>query len=290
MKPPKFDYVRPTTVDDALDVLEKNGEVAKIIAGGQSLVPMLNLRLAHPDLLIDINRLDLGRMHRSDGGLTVGALTRQRELLEDQLIAKHLPLLAEATRFVGHAAIRNRGTVGGSLCHADPTAELAAVAVSLDAVFHLLSSRGKRTAAARDFFVSVFTTLIEPDELLEAVTFPLQPDDDRYAFMEVAERGGDFAIVAVAVRFEVRESRIVHPNIVVSGADSRPIRCKAAEATLEGSIPGPDLFAEAARDGTKDLDPPGDIRASAKFRRRLITVLIERALTRASNREPGNGN
>ena len=282
MKPPRFDYHDPATVEEALALLARHGDGARVLAGGQSLMPMLNFRLARPAHVIDLNRvagLD-AIAGAEDGGLDIGALARQRALERSGLVAARCPLMAQAMPLVGHSQIRARGTLGGSLAHADPAAELPAVAVALDARLTLASARGRRTVAAEDFFVAALTTSLAPDEILTGVSFPPWPARAGASVQEVAIRRGDFALGGVAATLTLDErGRVGAARIVCFGVGPRPARAHAAEASLAGATPSPPAFAEAGRLAAAGVDPAADIHASAAYRKRLAGVLTARALT-----------
>jgi carbon-monoxide dehydrogenase medium subunit len=274
MKPAPFEYHAPETVDEVLALLAEHGDEAKVLAGGQSLVPMLALRLTRFEHLIDLNRVpELAGFSRDNGTLVVRAATRQRVMERDAAIAESVPLLARATPLIGHFQIRNRGTVGGSLAHADPASEYPAVAVALGAELELALPGGRlRRVAAVDFFVGTWTTLAEPDELLVAARFPVWPARSGFAIEEVARRHGDFALAGVACA--VSEGRA---GIALFGVGSTPVRARAAEeAWLSGAAP-----TDVAAAAVEGLDPPADVHARASTRLRIARHLVERAVVRA---------
>ena len=290
MKPPPFKYVQASSLDDAVVALAASGGDAKIIAGGQSLVPMLNFRLLRPAVLVDINRIpDLDFVAESPAGLRIGALTRHRTLETSAHVASAFPVLAEAMTHVAHLAIRNRGTIGGSLSHADPAAELPMLALLLDATIIAAGSRGRRSIAAKDFFVGALTTALEPDEIVTEIELPRLPPATGWGFEEYALRRGDFAIAAAAATVTLGQSRCVEARIALIGGGDRPVRAAAAEALLQGRTPGPELIAQAARAARDGVDPDGDLHASAEFRAHLIGVLTARALEAACERAAGAG-
>jgi carbon-monoxide dehydrogenase medium subunit len=283
MKAPAFAYARPATLDQALALLARH-EDAKVLAGGQSLMPALNLRLAAPSVLVDINGvagLD-AVTHQPDGGLVLGALTRHRRIERDPAIARAVPLLALAAPHIAHLPIRSRGTLGGSLAHADPAAEWPAVCLACDAEMVLQGPAGERRVAAADFSQGVFTTALAPGELLVAIRFPATGSGRRAGFAEVARRRGDFAIVGAAVTLELDQAgRCGTARIVVFGASERPLRRPAAEAILEGVRPDPALLRAAAAAAADGLEPGSDLHASADYRRRVAPVMVRRALAQA---------
>jgi CO/xanthine dehydrogenase FAD-binding subunit len=264
--------------------LARGGPEAKILAGGQSLIPLLNFRLARPSLLVDVNRVpELNYMRARDGGLAIGALTRQASVERDPNVARSQPLLSEAIRWVGHPAIRARGTIAGSLAHADPAAELPAVAVCLDAQLMVDGPRGRRAVAADDFFRDYLTTALEPDEILvEAWLPPLRPDTGQ-AWLEFARRHGDFALVGVAVSLTLAAERITRARIVLTGVGGTPVRAREAEMLLLGATAA-ERAAAAADAARSAIDPEADLHASKIYRSRLAGHLTERAIHLAYER------
>jgi len=281
VKPPPFEYARPASLPETLSLLETPG--ARVLAGGQSLMPLLNLRLARPSVLVDIGRLRglNGIAEDADGGLRLGALVRHQQLLADPIVAERAPLLRHAVRHVGHVAIRNRGTLGGSLVHADPSAELATAAVALDAELRLLSSSGERRVRARDFFKGAFLTDIGDQELLVELGVPARPAGEGSAFLEVAPRQGDFAIVAVAARAQTRAGALTGVTVAWSGAESVPTLAEDLGRSLEGATLEGDHLERACRDAGQRLSPPADTRTSADYRRAALGVLAARAIRAA---------
>jgi carbon-monoxide dehydrogenase medium subunit len=282
MKAAPFDYMRAATVGEAIDALTTDN--ARVLAGGQSLVPLLNMRHVRPSLLVDINRLEELAGIRADGRwLELGALTRHRVAETSELVRRDAPLLAEALRHVGNVTIRNRGTVGGSLAHADPAAELPAVVVALNAELTVRGPTGERVIAARDFFLGAFTTAAQPDELLTRVRVPVgSAPHTGYAVEELSRRSTDLALVAVLATITLADGRCERARIAVAGAGPVPIRADAAEAFLRGRPPTTDVLAEAAR--RVATDPPDDLHAPADYRREMAVVLTRRALHRAAVR------
>jgi carbon-monoxide dehydrogenase medium subunit len=290
MKAAPFDYHRPLSADAAVTALAELGDEAKVLAGGQSLVPVMAMRLGRPEHLVDINRIgELAGTTRSGGTLRVGALTRHRELERDPLMGDGAPLLARAAPHIGHAQIRNRGTLGGSLAHADPAAELPAVAVALDAEVEARSVRGVRRIPAASFFLSAFVTALEPDELVTAVHLPVWGAGCGFAVAELARRHGDFAIAGAVCGVQADGDRITRAAIGLIGMDSVPVRARAAEQALAGTVIGDVDLAAMARDAVAALDPPSDAHGSGGYRRRAAAHMITRALERAlaDAREPG---
>jgi carbon-monoxide dehydrogenase medium subunit len=282
VKPAPFEYHAPETVTDVVAVLAEYGDDAKPLAGGQSLVPMLALRLTRFEHLVDVNRVvELAQVERRDGTLVVGATTRQATL-ERPGPTRDVPLLGLAAPRIGHFQIRNRGTVGGSIAHADPAAELPAVALALDAELEVAAPSGGRRIPAREFFVGNWTTVLEADELLAAIHFPVWSSGAGFAVDEVARRHGDFALTGVVCGVEVDASSVVgRATIALFGMGATPLRAAAAETALIGSTPGPDDLTEIAHLAVADLEPPDDVHASGVYRRRVGAHIVRRALTRA---------
>jgi CO/xanthine dehydrogenase FAD-binding subunit len=283
MKPAVFEYIRPASLDDALGVLRERGDEAKVLAGGQSLVPLMNFRLARPAVLVDLNALpDLAYIRAEGAGLALGAMTRQRAIEKSALVRERSPLLADATPWIGHVPIRSRGTIGGSLVHADPAAEYPVVMVALEAVFTLARRGGTRQLAAADFFQSYLSTAIEPDEILTEIRLPAPPPRACAAFVEISRRHGDFALVAAAAAVDVDAGgRIAWVRLGLGGVGPTPLRAREAEAMLVGQRPTAALVAEAAASVVSRTDPPDDIHASAEYRREMSAVFTRRALAAA---------
>lgn len=290
MKPPPFAYSDPDSLSEALAILAQHGDDAKVLAGGQSLVPLLNMRLAQPEVLIDLNRIDaLSFLHpdQRDGldGIAIGSMTRQHAVETDPAIRTQHPLLAEGLGWVGHPQIRNRGTVGGSIAHADPAAELPLLFLALDGVATAQNEARTRTISAPDFFVFTFTPALESIEILTDVWFPMQPARTGHAFLEVARRHGDFALVAVAVLLTLRDDgTIARARIALGGAAPVPMRAIRAEESLQGRRPGDEIFRAAGDIASGEADPSGDIHADAAYRREVAGTLTARALTAAAER------
>jgi CO/xanthine dehydrogenase FAD-binding subunit len=282
VKPAKFDYHAPASVDEALALLVRYGGEAKILAGGQSLVPLLNFRLSRPAALIDINRIpSLAYIRAHDGEVRVGAMTRQRTIEFAPEIAERIPLLTEATRWVGHLPIRSRGTIGGSLAHADPSAEYPAVLTALGGSVVARGPKGERVIASAELFQSYLTTRLEADEILVEVRMPAPPAGAGYAFEELARRHGDFALVGIAAVIVRQGDRCAMARLATSGAGPVPLRLRAAEEILERDGLGDAAIEAAARRASELVDPDGDIHASADYRRHLAGVLTQRAIKRA---------
>ncbi len=284
MKPAPFQYTAPQSVSQTLSVLQTYGSDAKLLAGGQSLVPLMNMRLVRPSVIVDLNRVEeLAYIREGDRDVAIGALTRQRTAELSPLVRDRLPLLAEALQFVGHPQIRNRGTVGGSLAHADPSGELPAVAAILEATLLVRGSHGARKLGPDDFFRSYLTTALEPDELLVEVRFPVH-EHWGSAFLEVARRHGDYALVGVAALVSMLGDRCREARLCFTGVGPVPVRIHEAEAVIAGVRLTTKVMAEVARIVTDQLDPETDIHASAAYRREVAGVLAVRALRVATDR------
>jgi carbon-monoxide dehydrogenase medium subunit len=288
MKPPPFEYFAPTTTAEALALLTQYGYEAKPLAGGQSLIPTMNFRLAQPGILIDLNPVSELAYIRpgDDGGLRIGTMTRQRQVERDSLVAERAPLIHETMPYIAHPQIRNRGTFGGSLAHADPAAELPAVTTALNARFRARSQRGERWLEANEFFVSLFTTALEPDELLVEVALPPLPPRSGWAFTEMARRHGDYALVGVAAVVTLDErDRCQAAKLVFLSVGDGPVEAQQAVQSLIGQTPAPEAIRTAAETAAQvDIAPNSDIHASAGFRRHLARVLAQRVLTQAFER------
>jgi carbon-monoxide dehydrogenase medium subunit len=285
MKPVSFRYFAPGTVDDALDVLAAHGEEGKILAGGQSLVPAMNFRLARPASLIDINRIDALDYVRQDGGeLRIGALARHARFETSVCGGALSAYLPRVARHIGHLPMRSRGTFCGSIAHADPASEWCLLAATLDVELVILSRRGQRSVRPNEFFITALTTTLEPDELLTEIRLPLLDEDWRTGFAEYSRRAGDYALAMCAAFLRFEEGRIAEARLGVGGATDRPSRIPAAEALLTGTEGGPDIFREAGNIAAETIDPLEDIHASAGYRRDLVRAMVGRALDQASAR------
>jgi len=287
MKPAPFDYFSPATVDEALALLDEHGGDAKPLAGGQSLIPAMNFRLARPAVLVDLNRIaDLAYVRAAPGGVAIGAMTRQRAVERSDDVARAAPLLAEAMPSIAHPQIRNRGTLGGSIAHADPSAELPAVMLALDAQFRAKSATGERSIAAGEFFKGMLETALAPGELLVEIAVPRLPASSGTAFLEMARRHGDYALVGVAVVVTLDpRGRCQEAKLSLLSVGDGPVLATEAGKVLAGQSPSEELL-RAAGDAaaTRDVDPPSDIHASSAYRRQLVAVLTRRALARAFER------
>ena len=283
MKPAPFELVRPATLADALHALSSYPDRdIRVLAGGQSLVPMMNFRVAQPDILIDLGRLaELDFVEDRGDVVAVGAMTRHSDVKAHPLISRFAPLVHAAYDHVAHATIRNRGTLGGNLAHADPASEMPAVMTALHANFVLRSKHDTRTIAVADFFFGPFTTALLPDELLVEILVPKAAADDRFAFEEVSLRKGDFAISAVAVRLRMEGTACTGAGIAIAGVSHVPVRAIEAEVALVGTAPGPAEIAAAAAAATDAIEFTGTATVSASYRRDLTRTLMVRALSRA---------
>jgi aerobic carbon-monoxide dehydrogenase medium subunit len=289
MKPAPFRYVRPQSLEEAVAALDQHGAEAKILAGGQSLLPLLNFRMLRPSVLIDINRIGaLDYVAETEhGGVRIGSLTRHFTLETSATIRERFPILENAVSHVAHLAIRNRGTIGGSLAHADPAAELPMMAVLLDASITVRALDRMRTVPARDFFVGPLTTALEEDEIVTEVALPGLSPRTGWGFEEFTLRSGDFAFAAVGALIEIHHRKIVRAGIALMGVDETPVRAFGAEKILVGQAWRDDLILAAAESVRASINPNSDLRASADYRRHLAAALTERALFAAGHRANG---
>jgi len=280
MKPAPFDYHRPASLAETFDLLERYGDDGRILAGGQSLVPALNMRLATPRAVIDINRLPgLDAIRLTPEALVIGALARHEAVERSPLVREHAPLITLAMPHVGHEAIRTRGTFGGSLALADPAAELPACAVALEATIQVEGRSGRRDVAAAEFFRGIYTTALEPGELVTEVMIPGARPGWRSGFQELARRHGDFALVGIAACARVDAGALADSRLVFFGVGAGPVRARGAEAALKARRPDADVLAAASRALAGELDPPGDVHGSPALRRHLAGVLLGRVVT-----------
>jgi len=288
VKPAPFDYIAPDSLDAAMATMREHGYDAKLLAGGQSLIPLLNFRLANPRVLVDLNRLSVLDFVRpsSSGGLAIGAMTRQSRLGTDPLIAEKAPLLHEAIPFIAHPQIRNRGTLGGTLAHADPSGELPTVALALQARLRLQSDRGDRWVEARDFFVGLLTTALEPEEILVEIEIPPPPPRCGWSFHEISRRHGDYALAGLAAQIVLDGDGICSAaRLVYLSAGDGPLEATQAVEQLIGRAPDDQSLRQVAHQAAaEEVQPTGDIHASADFKRHLCRVLTLRALTTAFER------
>ena len=285
MKPARFDYHAPGSLEEAVDLLARYGGDAKVLAGGQSLMPMLNFRLARPAALVDVNRIAaLAYVREDDGTLALGAMTRQRTIEFSPVIARRLPLLVEATRWVGHLPIRSRGTIGGSLAHADPSAEYPAVLTALDGEVIAQGPRGRRRLKPSELFETYLTTTLAPEEILVEVRLPATPPGAGHAFEEFARRHGDFAIVGIAALIVRDGPRCVSARLATAGAGPVPVRLRAAEDILEREGLGEAAIEAAVARVVALVELDSDVHALADYRWHLTRVLTARAVRRAVER------
>lgn len=290
MKPSNFEYFRADSVEEALTLLEQSGGAGKILAGGQSIIPMLNLRLARPDVLIDINHVsEMSGIECSDQVISIGALTRHREIEFSPIIKKYCPLLSEAAQLIGHPQIRNRGTFGGSLCHADPTGEFPTSVVALDATLVIKRPPGEvREIKAEEFFISYLTTSLDWNEILLQIQVPALPPRTGYGFVEISDGEGGNAIVCVAALVTLDDNhKCTQARIALGGVGCTPIRAEEAEQLLKGQVISEKIIAEAGSLAIKNAEPESDIHASAEYKLSTGKVLTERALKLAVERARG---
>jgi len=289
MKPSAFEYFTTSTVAQAISLLEQYEDEAKIIAGGQSLVPMMNFRIAKPGVLIDINGIkELDYIRQEDDELVIGALTRERDLELSPLVQEKCPILTKAISLIGHASIRNRGTIGGSLAHADPAAEIPVAIYGLDAKMRVVGPSGERTLEPEEFFLSYLTTSLEPSEILVEVRIPVLSQKTGWSFVELTRRRGDFYIVAVATLLFMKERGVCkEAHISVGGAGPTPIRAEEAEELLAGQVITDELIEKAGQEAAEAADPESDYHASAEYRRDMTRVFVQRGLTEARNTAKG---
>jgi carbon-monoxide dehydrogenase medium subunit len=280
MKLPAFDYARPESLAEAVALIAAHGSEAKPLAGGQSLVPMLAFRVAAPTLLVDLGKLDeLAQIRISEAGVALGAMVRWRDILADARLRHAHPLLVAAVEHVAHYQIRNRGTVGGSLAHADPAAELPCIAVTCAAEIVTLGKAGPRSIAAADFFLGPLSTALKPDEIITELRLPAWPAWRRFGFAEFSRRHGDFALAGAAAFYDRDGGKAHNAHIGVIGATDRPVRLAAAEAVVNGNGVDDTAIAAAEEAARAAIDPPDDIHGSGAYRRALIGTMIERALS-----------
>lgn len=291
MKPAPFEYHAPQTIEQALDLKRQNGDEAKILAGGQSLVPAMNFRVVQPSLLIDLNKVsELGYIHEDGASFRIGAMTRERQLELDAAIANHIPLLHEAAPHIAHPQIRNRGTIGGSLVNADPAAELPVLMLALEARLKARNSSGERWIEAQDFFIGMFTTALEPDEILVEIEIPFMPARTGWSFLEVAPRAGDYALMGIAALVTLDEAgKCTKAKLVYLNAGDGPVEAREAARALQGQAFTPELVQSAARVASeREVSPFGNIHASPEYQRHLANVLTGRALNIAAERAGKN--
>lgn len=283
MKLPDFEYRAPDTLAEAV-LLLASSDGARPLAGGQSFLPIMAFRLAEPTMLVDLKKVqELRGIDVSQQGIRIGAMTRWREILDDPRLKTAIPLLPEAIEHVAHYQVRNRGTIGGSLAHADPASEMPAVALALDAQIEAVGSKGRRMIAAQDLFVGPLMTSLEADEIIVAVHLPAGPPNRRYGFQEFSRRRGDFALAGIALSYDQdAQGRAANIRIAAFSIADTPVRLKAAEAVLNGKVVDAQAIAAAAVAASGEVDPAGDIHASARYRKALVGTMLTRALERAA--------
>lgn len=285
MKPPPFAYLRPGGLAEAITMLAEYGDQAKVLAGGQSLVPLLAFRLARPQVLIDINECaELEHLALEEGTLSIGSLTRHRAVERFDALGGRAPIVAEAVREIGHVAIRNRGTVGGSIAHADPAAEWPVLAMILDAEFEVVSAAGSRVIPAAEMFAGYFETAMTPAEILTGLRFSLPPPSAGSAFVEVSRRHGDFALSGAGAVLTVEDGRVSDARLGLLAASLTPVRASNAEATLIGQEPTDEVLEAAAAEVDAAIAPLGDVHATSEYKRHLARITSGRALRRARDR------
>jgi aerobic carbon-monoxide dehydrogenase medium subunit len=285
MKPAAFHYERPATVAAALDLLGQGACDTRILAGGQSLVPMMNFRLAKPERLIDINRIaGLDYIRRDGNEIVIGALARHADVKDSKLVADACPLIHAAYEWVAHGAVRNRGTLCGNLCHADPASEMPAVMLALQANLVARSKAGERKIAARDFFRGMYENALKPNEMLVEVRVPVTSAEQSHGFAEVSMRKGDFAWAAIATLVTVKGGKIERAAIAAAGIGSNTVRLKAAEDAIAGQAPSQAAFDKAGQAAYDSVNPSGDVANSAQYRRDLVRALVSRTLASACSK------
>jgi CO/xanthine dehydrogenase FAD-binding subunit len=288
MKPAAFDYIAPNSLEAAVEAIAAANGDGKVLAGGQSLMPLLNFRMTRPTVVVDLMHIPgMSFIELRGNAVAIGAMTRHADLEFSDLVAQKLPVMAAAMRHVAHLAIRNKGTIGGSLSHADPAAELPMLAVFYGATLKVQGSNGRRDIAAEDFFVSALTNCLDPDEIVFEIDFPVLASHAGWAFEEVARRFGDFALACIAVSFEILDDKIADARVAVMGVADTPRRLREAEQALKGARRGPEAAARFAEVVRSCLSPPSDIHVSAEYRKNLIGALAERACTTAWTRAVG---
>ena len=282
MKPATFQYLAPDNLQGAMEYLSENAPDANLLAGGQSLVPMMNFRLARPKVLIDLNLIpELAFIREDKNHLVIGAMTRERDIENDKLVHEHSPLLHRATLNIGHLPIRSRGTIGGSIANADPAAEYPAVILALDASLKALSVRGAREIPAEEFFEGALSTALDADEILTEIRIPKAPEDSGAAFEEIARRKGDFALAGVAAQVTLKKGIIKGVRVAACGVGAGPIRLRNAEEIVRGQSITDELIAAAGQAASAEVEPEGDVHATADYRRKLAGIMTRRAILKA---------
>jgi len=282
LKPATFQYLAPDNLQGAMEYLSENAPDANLLAGGQSLVPMMNFRLARPKVLIDLNLIpELAFIREDKNHLVIGAMTRERDIENDKLVHEHSPLLHRATLNIGHLPIRSRGTIGGSIANADPAAEYPAVILALDASLKALSVRGAREIPAEEFFEGALSTALDADEILTEIRIPKAPEDSGAAFEEIARRKGDFALAGVAAQVTLKKGIVKGVRVAACGVGAGPIRLRNAEEIVRGQSITDELIAAAGHAASAEVEPEGDVHATADYRRKLAGIMTRRAILKA---------
>lgn len=284
MKPGRFEYVAPECLEEVVPSLQRFGDEAKVLAGGQSLVPLMAFRLATPTALVDLGHVEELRYVTEGDVLAIGAMTTHRAIEHNEIIRGRCPMLTEAMAQVGHVAIRNRGTVAGSMAHADPAAEWPTLAMALDAEVDVIGGEGSRTIQAKDLFLSYLTTSLEPDEVIIEVRLRMPPKGSGTAFLELSRRHGDFGLVGVACALTPSDGKIEMARLALMGVGSVPIRAAGAESLLVGRHPSDELLEDVAAAANEVIEPSSDVHGSEHFRRSVATVLVKRAIEAAWKR------
>ena len=289
MKPAPFHYIVPTSIDEALALLEEHAPDARLLAGGQSLVPMMNFRLSRPSHLIDLNGIpELAFIHDNKDHISIGAMTRERTIEESSLVRSSIPLLYEATRHIAHLPIRSRGTIGGSISNADPAAEYPAALLTLDGEMLVRSKQDKRRIKASDFFKGIMDTAIEPNELLVEIIVPKVPPGTGFAFVEISRRHGDYALAGIAAQITLSGKTVTNVRLAACGVGPCPIRLNDAEKQIFDDGLTEKSIQSAARAAALEVDPETDLHATADYRRRLTAVLTRQALLKVKERAQEN--
>ena len=282
MLPARFDYHRAESIEEALSLLDQYGDDAKVLAGGMSLIPLMKLRFASPGHLVDVNPVaELAGIEEADGSLRIGAMTRHRDIVDSDLIKAGYPALATAAPLVADPIVRNRGTIGGSLCHADPAGDFGSVLLALGAQMMVRSSSGERTVAIDDFLVDTFTTALEPNELLTGIRVPQAGPRSGGTYLKLERKVGDFATVGVAVQLQMEDGHIGRAGIGLTAVGSKNVRAAEAESALAGAEPTDEAFAEAGRLAAQTAQPSDDVRGSAGYKRHVVEVFVRRGLQAA---------
>ena len=282
MRPTRFEYHRPDTLEEALALLDQHGDEAKVLAGGMSLIPLMKLRFASPGHLVDVNPVaELAGIEEADGSLRIGAMTRHRDIVDSDLIKAGYPALATAAPLVADPIVRNRGTIGGSLCHADPAGDFGSVLLALGAQMAVRSSSGERTVAIDDFLVDTFTTALEPNELLTGIRVPQAGPRSGGTYLKLERKVGDFATVGVAVQLQMDDGHIGRAGIGLTAVGSKNVRAAEAESALAGAEPTDEAFAEAGRLAAQAAQPSDDVRGSREYKRHVVEVFVRRGLEAA---------